>query len=261
MKPVITLFLFGILSIQSSKACEPLTRLCTALKDTNATIMRCEIIGWINDGVQLKVTEVLSGDETRDTINVLNGTPFDCNGPFPTSAGALVVYPIGNLGNNSAAYDVLISFRKIDTIINSWDVIGDYSFSYTRFFIIDENDSIRISSISNVKLHYQQIKNNMEYLSDCNADVSVLGIKDHLKCDLTINTYPNPSSGLFTIESNLEKNKKVSYRVYGINGTLIQQGLIIKQRTKIDLSNKVKGVYLMEVISEEGVIRKKILLQ
>lgn len=66
--------------------------------------------------------------------------------------------------------------------------------------------------------------------------------------------YPNPSSGIFTIE-NFEANQK--YQVYDINGRLIEASIINGQ---LDLSNELSGIYLLRVLNKvEGWLSKKLM--
>lgn len=57
--------------------------------------------------------------------------------------------------------------------------------------------------------------------------------------------YPNPSrDGRFTISGNVEN----AYEIYSISGRLIQQG----SGTTLDLSTQESGVYLLNIIFEDG---------
>jgi hypothetical protein len=63
--------------------------------------------------------------------------------------------------------------------------------------------------------------------------------------------YPNPSSGIFTIE-NFEANQR--YQVYDINGRLVETSIINGQ---LNLSSEPNGIYLLRVRTESGEVHSK----
>ncbi len=66
--------------------------------------------------------------------------------------------------------------------------------------------------------------------------------------------YPNPSNGIINI-GNKNLNRIV---VYDITGKKIKE---LKASSQIDLSDVSKGIYLINLISDEGVTVNKIILQ
>lgn len=76
-----------------------------------------------------------------------------------------------------------------------------------------------------------------------------------------INIYPNPSSGIFTV--NL-KNKTAETKicVYDVLGNCVLDKISVKNSNQeIDLSNQAKGIYFMEIISDGEKEVQKIVLQ
>lgn len=63
--------------------------------------------------------------------------------------------------------------------------------------------------------------------------------------------YPNPSNGIYTLQTN-DKNTAKSISIYTIVGHKIYDSLILSNETTIDISNQPKGVYLYKVFEEEG---------
>ncbi|VXB78121.1 Glycosyl hydrolase [Flavobacterium sp. 9AF] len=75
----------------------------------------------------------------------------------------------------------------------------------------------------------------------------------------SITVYPNPSNGLFTINTkNIEIN---SLEVFDITGKRILERKIHQSQEEIDvnLSNASNGVYFMKINTETGIITKRIL--
>jgi len=85
-------------------------------------------------GINLEIIKVLRGTEDRLNIRIWDGTDFDCNGFFSMAAE-----DIGNVNDT-----VVLILPLIDSLENSWDVIGDYLrpdpyFTATSLHLIDGN--------------------------------------------------------------------------------------------------------------------------
>lgn len=76
--------------------------------------------------------------------------------------------------------------------------------------------------------------------------------------------YPNPSTGKFDLVCKLPASFKISVRVLSTTGQLVYQKEIIKTGSEItvplDLSALEKGTYLVEVISGDKTLLKKIVI-
>ena len=93
------------------------------------------------------------------------------------------------------------------------------------------------------------------------VDTCATGIDSEILSNISI--YPNPSSGMFTIEFKrvTEKNSNISI-VNSIGNIVFSEELIIGESSKnIDLSEFSKGIYLIELQTELGFYKKKIILQ
>ena len=93
------------------------------------------------------------------------------------------------------------------------------------------------------------------------VDSCVSGLNEELLSN--INIYPNPSTGLFTVEFKRvkENNSNISI-VNSIGNVVFSEKLIIGEFSKqINLSNLSKGIYLIELQTETGIYKKKIILQ
>ena len=93
------------------------------------------------------------------------------------------------------------------------------------------------------------------------VDSCISGINNSILSSISI--YPNPSTGLFTIDFKRvkENNSNISI-VNSIGNVVFSEELIIGEFSKqIDLSNLSKGIYLIELQTEIGVYKNKIILQ
>lgn len=76
-----------------------------------------------------------------------------------------------------------------------------------------------------------------------------------------INIYPNPSSGIFTIELNNKRKGESEICVYSVTGQLIKKQIENSDRFQIDMSDFGTGIYLLKVRNKNSVITKRIIKQ
>ncbi|WP_203258516.1 BNR-4 repeat-containing protein [Hyunsoonleella ulvae] len=68
--------------------------------------------------------------------------------------------------------------------------------------------------------------------------------------------YPNPSEGVFNIQSNLQN---LNYNLVNIQGQVIQSGGV--SQNKVDFSNHARGIYFLELSNENNRLVKKIVIK
>lgn len=68
---------------------------------------------------------------------------------------------------------------------------------------------------------------------------------------IEFNIYPNPTKGLFTVESD-DLNKAETLNVYDIYGRKVHEQAIVGSQNNYDLSNLVTGVYLISIDWNDG---------
>lgn len=93
--------------------------------------------------------------------------------------------------------------------------------------------------------------------NDADTVFQILGIDGH-EIDTTITIYPNPSHSQITI--NAATNIQ-SVMLYDISGRLIITKIAGEKITSVDLSKQASGIYLLKVISDEGISIQKIIKQ
>jgi hypothetical protein len=80
-----------------------------------------------------------------------------------------------------------------------------------------------------------------------------------------LDIYPNPSRDIFNIRFISEKIQDLSVRVINIMGELVYQekaNQFIGEYTKqIDLTDNSKGVYFLEITTDNNVVNRKIIIQ
>tara|TARA_B100000959_G_scaffold259736_1_gene295583 strand:+ start:6 stop:2825 length:2820 start_codon:yes stop_codon:yes gene_type:complete len=90
------------------------------------------------------------------------------------------------------------------------------------------------------------------------TDINELDIVD-------ISIYPNPSDDVFNITFKVEQKQNIRVRILNVIGeNLIDDDLqqfIGEYIKEINLTNNAKGIYFLEIETENGVINKKLILQ
>jgi uncharacterized protein Veg len=77
--------------------------------------------------------------------------------------------------------------------------------------------------------------------------------------------YPNPSTGIFTMDGMVSENGKCRMEVRNALGQLVYIETITGQRylnnKQVDLSTMPQGVYLIQLNSDMGSVTKRIIIQ
>ena len=130
-----------------------------------------------------------------------------------------------------------------DTVLNpvhTYTQIGTYTITLTAF-----KDTCSISVTSTIVV----IDN-----------VGIEGLKslnDHL------HIYPNPNTGQFTLEMDLQEETRLSIKLYHSTGQLIHSEVIGNvtgnYTQQIDLSKYAKGIYYVQIMTEQGVVTRKVI--
>ena len=104
-------------------------------------------------------------------------------------------------------------------------------------------------------------KKGNDYNSSISNSSGILSsVYDLMNEDAEITLYPNPSEGIFTVEATVSL-QYVKLQIYDVLGKLILEKKNIKSSIKIDLSDKEKGVYQIQIITDKNVITKKFVIQ
>lgn len=86
-------------------------------------------------------------------------------------------------------------------------------------------------------------------------------IEENISSNIKI--YPNPTDGIFTLEMRGQVTGKSDYRIKIFNylGQEIYDQEILIKKTEIDLSNKPKGIYFVQINTEERTYISKVVIQ
>ena len=80
-----------------------------------------------------------------------------------------------------------------------------------------------------------------------------------------INIYPNPNTGEFVLEMEITKPENLGIKLLNVIGQVIYKENLIKysgtyQKT-IDVSKQVTDIYTLQLLSDEGIMNKKIIIE
>jgi hypothetical protein len=98
-----------------------------------------------------------------------------------------------------------------------------------------------------------------DYLGHCTNNSKQLYITEEKIPDADFSIYPNPSNGNFTVSFNLpdDECKGGLLQIVNMNGQVIKQ-MDINEQTKLNITLKQTGVYLIHLKTNRQVLSKKI---
>jgi len=116
---------------------------------------------------------------------------------------------------------------------------------------------------------------NQTYTATTNASYAVAvtlnGCTDTSNCHLIalagiasisvtngVSIYPNPTNGMFSIETT--KTEKQTVQIFDVTGKLVLTQVIQNGKTNIDASNLTNGVYNINIISSSGIVNQHLVI-
>jgi len=76
-----------------------------------------------------------------------------------------------------------------------------------------------------------------------------------------VKLFPNPSRGIFTLEIDILTLDNLNIEIVNVLGQTIYTSIITETKTSVNLSQYPKGVYNLKVISNQGFIVRKIVIE
>jgi len=100
-------------------------------------------------------------------------------------------------------------------------------------------------------------------LDDVTVDIAT-AISDKLE-NVNLNMYPNPNSGLFTLDISTINVNELDIKITNLQGKVIFQknnfNNITNIKEQIDLRNNAKGIYFVTAASDKGIATHKIIVE
>lgn len=141
------------------------------------------------------------------------------------------------------------------TLVSSTPNNGSYTFTVPAGIGVSSNARIMVKAIDNVFLNV----NTQNFSIN-----STLGTSDLIVDENEFSIYPNPSNGVFTIQTKSKQD--IQYSVYSADGRLLIGDKILMSRNgmisdKIDLSDFISGVYLLKLSLNGTTVTKKLMIK
>ncbi|MCZ2247505.1 MAG: GEVED domain-containing protein [Bacteroidia bacterium] len=99
-----------------------------------------------------------------------------------------------------------------------------------------------------------------------NQQVVIIGTGiESLSDGTSLELYPNPASDVINLSFNGSKTHSLAVRVVNVNGQLVYTDVVNQYsgqyKNQIDLSAAAKGVYFVQIITDNGTINRKVVLR
>lgn len=223
----------------------------------------------LNFSLLVRDNKPVGGQTGRDDIQL---TVTTAAGPFTVTSqnAAGVVWNSGtsqtitwNVANTNAApvntANVMILLSKDGgltfphTLVASTPNNGSYTFNVPGGLGTSSTARIMIKAVDNVFLNVNTTNFTIN---------STLGTSETEKAEEGIKIYPNPSKGIFTIET--EAANGIAYTVFAMDGKLVNATKELKGskiREEVNLSSLPSGVYIIQVDKDGQKISKKLIIK
>jgi hypothetical protein len=181
-----------------------------------------------------------SNTEIHDSIPISSITPLPVQPQLQN--------PVSNNLDNRNIW-TLLSFSYIASGGEKFMVIGNFNDSVSTVLNFTGWTSIR--SFSYLYIDDVCLSTDSNFCSSLNATAD-------LNNNNILKIFPNPSNGIFTINSTWHA---VSYQLFSIEGKLVKEILKPKEEIQIDVSSLPAGIYFLQVLMKETVVNRKIVVE
>lgn len=83
----------------------------------------------------------------------------------------------------------------------------------------------------------------------------VTAIENTEDISLVMNVYPNPTSGSFKLIVGTLENRNLRFRLYDMNGSLLQDKEIVSEETEIFIQDLSSAMYFLKVINNKQEVK------
>ena len=201
--------------------------------------------------------DICSGDSV-----IIGGTPYYTSGSYNdvyVSANGCDSTITTNL-TVSTAFSVAITQQGSELVVNA----SGGTVPYGYFWSTGESGSQITPTVNGV---YWLVVSDQD---DCYSD-TVYYTVDWIKTSVEeigvdyLRIYPNPSQDIFNIEFTSLRSQDVTVKVYNVIGERVEeyymQNIEGKHIKSLNLNQYNRGVYLLEIATNKGIIHRKITLK
>ena len=136
---------------------------------------------------------------------------------------------------------------------------------HTSGIITYDTDNIPVMTFTSTDIEVNELGIIIPYVMDDVSKIIFDGIVsvNEEYTSSTVGVYPNPTSGVFTLNINDEAATEFVVNIYNVTGALVSSttfalnGGVLNET--IDLSSYVNGIYMIRISTGNDVITKKII--
>jgi N-acetyl-anhydromuramyl-L-alanine amidase AmpD len=158
---------------------------------------------------------------------------------------------------------------RVDTTGSAWQTVGGFGTYYPALiqikFGLQAGQSYRAGARAYCNSTISRHRSGWTPFIFWTQPGTLIRIESENSSIENLSIYPNPSRYIFNITFTTEKKQKLKVRLVNVIGEqLITEDLeqFLGEYTKqIDLTTNAKGIYLLEIETDDGVINKKLILQ
>jgi hypothetical protein len=170
------------------------------------------------------------------------------------------------VGNKYANNDENYSFKKLTDKENvKWLLLGnnyEYSSTENNFTLPDNLNSGQFTLICSVNLNGQEVSSSKVIVVNKPAKNDIVNENLIENGTLKFTIYPNPATNLVNIELNNAELLNVEIQIKNITGkTAIRKNHIQFKNVDIDISSLQKGIYFIELLSNNHVVSTRKLIK
>jgi hypothetical protein len=97
-----------------------------------------------------------------------------------------------------------------------------------------------------------------------NTKDATVGVEEVKLHEMNVSVYPNPNTGRFTVKISTEKHKRIKIVLYNSLGSMVSAEQLDVSGTllhDIDLSGLSKGMYYLQLQTDDDVVMQKVIVQ
>ena len=175
---------------------------------------------------------------------------YSCDSIIETNLSILYINPSLDQSQNiyltSNETDPLATYQWV-TCPRYTPIAGETSINFTATSLGDYACKVSMGNCTQIS----------ECISVTSLD-STVSINQFSKSDIKV--YPNPNNGRFTLELDKEPNSELNITISNAIGQVVHRQLITSSVNIIDLQGVRKGVYILDLFSENQSVKTRIVI-